>query len=518
MPTIRGVHEHMSTWMSSLINAQDGCLQMVAHRASMGRSQQELLAHQVALRSTMPSTNNQVAYLRAQLALRDAQIEQVKAERDNHFVQEEEVLAHMRLLSSEAKDWKSRVMTEAEEVLCRESAQMAQQATEAQEAMDQHYKAKWQQAEADLTALCKSNSAQVQSFASKMHETNTEHQKLHDAQERRIQLEAQALREAHQYEQQAEQSAQEYQQMIHELRQHADEQPDARKLLWKQQLFQQASFRAEIHELHTELLNMREKAEMKSHLAANMCKIDQTVPSRTVKSEPENVLNTLSPGQSMRWILPHELETPDRPTSSGLQSPIGAPVQLGPSPQTREYSVPPPGSIPPAQWGDVYGRAGDDGCELFGALPESDEPEVAFYQPQAVQQPDELDDAHFPPNPPCQEPLVAARCVNGTLHRPSNAEEESPSTACRQSAVCAPEGVPLGRGPNTSSPTTATASTSSSSSTTASAGTSSATTPSTSSATRQCSSKHRYVSIAMDTFAYKAKGSRRRRPTRGTTK
>ena len=82
MPTIRGVHEHMSTWMSSLINAQDGCLQMVAHRASMGRSQQEHLAQQVALRSTMPSTNNQVAYLRAQLALRDAQIEQVKAERE----------------------------------------------------------------------------------------------------------------------------------------------------------------------------------------------------------------------------------------------------------------------------------------------------------------------------------------------------------------------------------------------------------------------------------------------------
>ena len=160
----------------------------------MGRSQQEHLAQQVAQRSMTPSTTNQVAYLRAQLALRDAQIEQVKAERDNHFVQEEEVLAHMRLLSSEAKDWKSRVATEAEEVLCRESAQMAQQATEAHEAMDQHYKAKWQQAEADLTALCQSNSAQVQSFASKMHETNVaQHQKLHDAQERQIQLEAQAL-------------------------------------------------------------------------------------------------------------------------------------------------------------------------------------------------------------------------------------------------------------------------------------------------------------------------------------
>ena len=94
----------------------------------------------------------------------DAQLEQVRAERDNDFVQEEEVLTHMRLLSSEAKDWKSGVVTEAEDVLCRESAQIAQQATEAQEAMDQHYKAKWQQAEVDLKTLCQSNSAQVQFF------------------------------------------------------------------------------------------------------------------------------------------------------------------------------------------------------------------------------------------------------------------------------------------------------------------------------------------------------------------
>ena len=71
--------------------------------------------------------------------------------------------------------WKSRVVTEAEQVLRHESAQIAQQATEAQEALDQHKKAKWQQAQADLTALCQSNSAQVQSFAFKMHETNEEH-------------------------------------------------------------------------------------------------------------------------------------------------------------------------------------------------------------------------------------------------------------------------------------------------------------------------------------------------------
>ena len=294
VPAIRGVHDHMSTWMSSLIHAQDGCLQMVAQRASMGRAHQEHLAQQVAQRSMMPSMTDQVAYLRAQLAHRDAQLEQVRAERDNHFVQEEEVLAHMRLLSSEAKDWKSRVVTEAEEVLCRESAQIAQQATEAQEAMDQHYKAKWQQAEADLKALCQSNSAQVQSFASKLHETNEEHQQLHTAQERQLQLEAQALRAAHQYEQQAAQSVNEYENMIQELRRQADEQPDIQKLLWKKQLSQQSTYRAEIHELHTEMLNMKEKSEMKSHLAANMCKIEQTVPSRTVDSEPENVLNTLS--------------------------------------------------------------------------------------------------------------------------------------------------------------------------------------------------------------------------------
>ena len=50
-------------------------------------------------------------------------------------------------------------MTETEEVLCRESAHVAQQATEAQEAVDQHYKARWRQAETDLRDLCQSNSA-----------------------------------------------------------------------------------------------------------------------------------------------------------------------------------------------------------------------------------------------------------------------------------------------------------------------------------------------------------------------
>ena len=143
---------------------------------------------------------------------------------------------------------------------------------------------------------------------------------------------------------------------IQELRRQAEEQPAIQKTLWKRQLSQQSTYKAEIHELYTEMLNMREKSEMQSHLAANMCKLEHSVKSRSVESEPENVLNTRSPGRCSRWILPEEPETPNRPTSSGLQSPIGAPVQLGPSPQTREYSHPSPCCIPPAQWGDMHAR------------------------------------------------------------------------------------------------------------------------------------------------------------------
>ena len=77
-------------WMSNLIQSQDGCLQMVAQRVNMGRVQQEQLAQNVAQRAMMSSTSYQVSYLRAQLAHREAHLDQVRAGRDNHFVQEEE--------------------------------------------------------------------------------------------------------------------------------------------------------------------------------------------------------------------------------------------------------------------------------------------------------------------------------------------------------------------------------------------------------------------------------------------
>ena len=66
---------------------------------------------------------------------------------------------------------------------------------------------------------------------------------------------------------------------------------------------------------------------------------------------------------------------------------------------------------------------------------------------QAVQQPDELGNMEIPPFQLPQQPMTAARCINGNLVRPDNTDEEPPSTACRQSTIVATGGVPLGRGP-----------------------------------------------------------------------
>ena len=124
-------------------------------------------------------------------------------------------------------------------------------------------------------------------------------------------------------EQQAAQVTHEHELAIREFRRQAEEQPELHKLLWRRQLSQQSTYKAEIHELYTEMLNMREKSEMQSHLSAHMCKLEHTSPSQTLESEPDNLLNTASPGRCSSWILPSDsgsemMSTPDRPTSSGL--------------------------------------------------------------------------------------------------------------------------------------------------------------------------------------------------------
>ena len=242
----------------------------------------------------------------------------------------------MCLLRSDAKDWKSRVVT------C-------------------YFKKPWinnikldgdkqkQNSETCVTPIA----LKVQSLASKLQETQLQHQQLCTAQERQLQLEAQALRQSQHEEQQAAVLAREHELAIQELRRQTEEQPELLKLQWRRQLSHQASYKAEIHELYTEMLNMREKFEMKSARSAQVCRLETpsrsvesepenvlntASPARCVESEPENVLNTASPGRCSSWILPHERQiAPDRPTTGGLQSPISEPVQLGPSPATQEY-------------------------------------------------------------------------------------------------------------------------------------------------------------------------------------
>ena len=84
------------------------------------------------------------------------------------------------------------------------------------------------------------------------------------------------------------------------------------------------------------MLCMREKSEMQAALSAKMCRLEQ--PTLSVEAEPENVLNTASPGRRSSWILASEVMTPARPGTGGIQTPTGPPVQLGPSPVTQQYS------------------------------------------------------------------------------------------------------------------------------------------------------------------------------------
>ena len=163
------------------------------------------------------------------------------------------------------------------------------------------------------------------------------------------------------------------------------------KSQWKHQI-QQASYMAEIHDLYTEMLKMRERSDMQASLSTKMCRLEQ--PSLTVKVEPENVLNTACPGRSPSWILASELMTPVKPTTGGIQSLRGPPVQYGPSPVTQQTS-----------------RQHDLPVPLQAAR---------------ISQPAE---------PTESSTSTSGRCIGGRLVRPSQREEESPSTACNSSTV-----------------------------------------------------------------------------------
>ena len=79
-----------------------------------------------------------------------------------------------------------------------------------------------------------------------LQETNLEHQQLHTVQERQLQLEAQALRQAQSEEQQAAAIAREHELAIREVKRQAEEQPELLKPQWRHQLSQQSTYKAEI--------------------------------------------------------------------------------------------------------------------------------------------------------------------------------------------------------------------------------------------------------------------------------
>ena len=117
----------------------------------------------------------------------------------------------------------------------------------------------------------------------------------------------------------------------------------------KNQMSQQATYKAEIHALHTEIANVTEKSELQATLSTKMCSIES--PRPLVEAEPENLLNTAGPGRSPSWILLGKLMTPRRPMTGGEQTPTGPPVAYAPSPMTQCYQLDSPGSaVAPAQW------------------------------------------------------------------------------------------------------------------------------------------------------------------------
>ena len=71
-PFICGFQDNVTSWMSSLIGQQDGCMHMVAQQATLGPLRQEQLGQVVAMRTPRPPSPNrgQVQYLRDQLAHR----------------------------------------------------------------------------------------------------------------------------------------------------------------------------------------------------------------------------------------------------------------------------------------------------------------------------------------------------------------------------------------------------------------------------------------------------------------
>ena len=72
-PFINGFQDLMTSWMSSLISQQDGCMRLVAHHSNIGHQHVEQLEQTVAMivpRNSSPDRDH-VQYLQVQLAYKE---------------------------------------------------------------------------------------------------------------------------------------------------------------------------------------------------------------------------------------------------------------------------------------------------------------------------------------------------------------------------------------------------------------------------------------------------------------
>ena len=129
-------------------------------------------------------------------------------------------------------------------------------------------------------------------------------------------MEHQALSMAHQSEEEA-----------HRLRGQSEVRPDHLKAQRKQQVSQAATYKAEIHALHTELRNITEKSELQAIVSARMVSMDASRP--IVESEPEVLLNTTCPGEDpARGGNPGSRGVPSSGQPPGRDPPEGASLHL----------------------------------------------------------------------------------------------------------------------------------------------------------------------------------------------
>ena len=87
-----------------------------------------------------------------------------------------------------------------------------------------------------------------------------------------------ALRRSRDLEHEAFSIAQEREIELRQLQSQAVAQPELLKAQWKSQMSQQATKKAEIHALHTEIANTNAKSELQAPLSAKMCSIESLRP------------------------------------------------------------------------------------------------------------------------------------------------------------------------------------------------------------------------------------------------